>query len=83
METFAARVIEVLKRECSCSENLTTLMGQPIINLSDHSAVALQALKTEVNNLINRYLPLRDENIVITVRREGLEDVSFKVFISS
>lgn len=83
METFAAKVTGMLRRECSHADRLSTFMGQPVITLSPDSVTELDVLQAEISGLIGRHFPNREEDIMITIRRPGLEDTGFRVWKAS
>ncbi|UEG51441.1 hypothetical protein LLH06_10695 [Mucilaginibacter daejeonensis] len=82
METFAAKVTALLKEKCSHSGQLSSFMGQPVITVEPKNVGELEELQTEIKELIESQFPDRDEDIMITIRRNGMEDTGFRVWKS-
>ncbi|QXV66815.1 hypothetical protein INP83_06945 [Mucilaginibacter sp. 21P] len=80
METFAAKVIELLREKCSHADQLSTFMGQPVFSVPAKGVSELAALQTEIKDLIDTHFPDREEDVMITIRREGMEDSGFRVW---
>lgn len=79
METLQSKVIEMLKKECSCAGGVSPYMKHIIIGMDSSDPALRKALKEEITRLIGQHFPEREENLVFVLTGGGLKDEDFRV----